>query len=262
MQRPPKLIQARHIRPSTLTVEPRAKVPLCVFRSSSGCFLDPLSRGDTILWNTLTFCVKFGNVAHSSPASLVGSYGKISVGMFVIVLGEICEAAIVIGRGRRIEPNCIGAIGDGAIIFALGNVSEPAVFESISKFQVKPDRFGVIGDRTVGFPQLKPDDTAIVERRSAFRVEPDRLVIVGDRVVEIPLAAVCQTAVIECPRPTSCSKSRPSRHQSSDRVRGHRILCTGRSAAASVLSCFASVDFLFREQLQIESLPVRIRYGL
>ena len=105
-------------------------------------------------------------------------------------------AAVDVSVGRtRIEPDRLIEIGDGAIVFALGQPSAAAIVVGGSR-RIELDRLIVVGDRSIEVALASPGDAAIVKRRRVVRIDAQGLVIVGDGAIRFTLVVKRIAAVV------------------------------------------------------------------
>src|SRR5665213_322074 len=114
-----------------------------------------------------------GSLASFCSRSTTVLFNK--VGIHLLCGGNICIAAGLVsvqppddaapkqGFGVvRIEPECLGVVGDGASVVLVPGENRGAIVEGNGEFRIEPDRFVVVRHGAVGFVLPHIGEPAIV----------------------------------------------------------------------------------------------------
>ena len=107
--------------------------------------------------------------------------------MIQIALQHVFEAAIVDRRGKfGVETECLGKVGDGAVVIALlVAIDAAALEERIGIIRIKPDRCFKVGDGVVGIPLAGMEEPALEKCPGEARVQDDGLIEVGKGALDV-----------------------------------------------------------------------------
>jgi hypothetical protein len=107
--------------------------------------------------------------------------------MIKIALQHVFEAAIIDRRGKfGIETECLGKVGDGAVVVALlVAIDAAALEERIGIVRIKMNRFFKVGDGVVGIPLASMEEPALEKCPGEAWVQDDGLTEVRKGALDV-----------------------------------------------------------------------------
>src|SRR5262245_37810034 len=110
--------------------------------------------------------------------------GKLLFALLQLLPGQ--PPVVAVAGNRRIEPDSLVIVSDGALVVSLRAVRVASVVVGLGMARIGPDRLAIVGDSAVVVPLGPVRVASVVVGLGLARIEPDRLAIVGDSAVVVP----------------------------------------------------------------------------